>query len=89
MSIASLATFLANFISILPINIVLMHLLAQKKNKLYQINNELISEIKKIDFNASNFYFINKGYKEIQINFIKIKSIYNYYTTFFYLYSAL
>lgn len=50
---------------------------------MYQVRNKQIPEIEEDDANRGNAYYINKGFDEILVNFVKIKSSYNCYGTFF------
>lgn len=54
-----------------------------EEKSVYQINNEPTPEIKKNKLDINNFYFTNKGYEELQVNFVRIKSICDHYTAFF------
>lgn len=54
-----------------------------KEKGIYEIDNNPASEIDEEDLNAKNFYFTNKGYKELQVNFVRIESMYNRCSTSF------
>lgn len=46
-----------------------------EEKRVYQIDDNPAFEIDEKDLNAENSYFTNKGYKELQINFVETKSI--------------
>lgn len=60
-----------------------------EKKKIYPIDSDLAFEIDEEDGNAEGSYFTNKGYEELQVKFVGIKSIYDRCSTSFQSYSAL
>lgn len=55
----------------------------QKKKKISQIDNNPNFKMNKDNPNIKNAYYINNGFEKLLVNFIEIKSIYNYCSTFF------
>lgn len=49
-----------------------------QKKRVYQIDNEPILKVEKDDLNIYNFYLTNKGYKRLQVKFVKIESTCDY-----------
>ncbi len=60
-----------------------------KEKGVYQIDDDPAPEINGEDLDAENFYFTNKGYNELQVNFVGIESMYNRYSASFQSCSAL
>lgn len=54
-----------------------------EEKRAYQIDDDLAFEINKENLDAENSYFTNKGYEELQVNFVGIKSICDYCSTSF------
>lgn len=59
------------------------------EKKVYQIDNKPTPKIEINNLNTSNSYFINEGYKKMQINFVEIESICDHCMTFFHSHFAL
>lgn len=60
-----------------------------EEKEVYQIDNDLAPEVDEEDLDANSSYFTNKGYEELQVNFVGIKSMCDCYSTSFQSYSAL
>ena len=61
----------------------------EEEKEVYQIDSDLAPEVNKEDLNAENSYFTNKGYKKLQVNFVRIESICDCCSTSFQSYSTL
>lgn len=54
-----------------------------EEKRIYQIDGDLASEVDEENGDTESFYFTNKGYEELQINFVGIESIYDCCSTFY------